>query len=125
MDSVGNVVPFEVPRIFIINLAGYRMILRDSVARFFTFFINLTQIDHILILCVFLFFEEIFFSKDKKNECEIYILCTGAFLYAPSSFSLFSNTFCFSWILDFSECIMFLNCTCAIKKYYASASVEL
>ena len=27
--------------------------------------------------------------------------------------------FCFSRILDFSECIMFLNRTGAIKKYYA------
>ena len=53
-----------------------------------------------------------------QKGCDIF-LCTGALHYVPYSFSLFSNTFCFSWILEFSECIMFLNCTSAIKKYYA------
>ena len=53
-----------------------------------------------------------------------YMYCSDStkgvvFFYVRYSFSLFSNTICFSWILDFSECLMFLNCTCAIKKYYA------
>ena len=46
-------------------------------------------------------------------------LCTGPLHYVPYSSLLISNTFCFSWILDFSECIMFLNRTSVIKKYYA------
>ena len=46
-------------------------------------------------------------------------LCTGALHYVPYSFSLFSNTFCFSRILDFSTCIIFHICTCADMKYYA------
>ena len=51
----------------------------------------------------------------------IYILktlCTGALHYVPYSFSLFSNTFCFSWILDFSTCIIFHIRTSADMKYY-------
>ena len=53
------------------------------------------------------------------TTCKFYFLYTRAFLYAPSSFSLFSNTFCFSWILDFSECIIFHIRTRADMKYYA------
>ena len=48
-----------------------------------------------------------------------------SFFYVPSSFSLFSNMFCFLRILDFSECIIFHICTRADMKYYAPASVEL
>ena len=43
----------------------------------------------------------------------------GALHYVPYSSLLISNMFCFSWILDFSKRIMFLNRTSAIKKYYA------
>ena len=46
------------------------------------------------------------------------LVCTGALHYVPYSSLLISNTLCFSWILDFCECIMFLNRTSAIKKYY-------
>ena len=45
-------------------------------------------------------------------------LFTGALHYVPYSFSLFSNTFCFSWILDFSECIIFHIRTSETMKYY-------
>ena len=48
-----------------------------------------------------------------------FLLCTGALHYVPYSFSLFSNTFCFSGILDFSMCIIFHICTSADMKYYA------
>ena len=52
-------------------------------------------------------------------------LCTGARHHVPSSFSLFSNMFCFLRILDFSECTIFHIRTRADMKYYAPASVEL
>ena len=50
----------------------------------------------------------------------VIFLCTGELLYVPYSFSLFSKTFCFSWILDFSTCIIFHIGTSADMKYYAN-----
>ena len=48
-------------------------------------------------------------------------LCPGALHYAPYSFSLFSNKICPAVQILF----IFLNCTSAIKKYYAPAHAQM
>ena len=69
-------------------------------------------------------------TKFKPNACESwntisFYVPEPDIMYLPVSACFLICTFCFSRILDFSECIMFHIRTRADMKYYAPASVEL